>query len=123
MIGASRRQTGFLDRVLNTEGHRYRYQIYEPNDYTPRRIPLPRLELESGISRSGYFMGMRTPRSTSPVAATGSGLERAGAPVRYTEYPGVDHLAVTSKAYADPALFKWLFSQSSGRPRGSTTRR
>jgi predicted peptidase len=38
-------------------------------------------------------------------------LERAGVQVRYTEYAGVDHLAVTSKAYADTTLFKWLFAQ------------
>ena len=38
-------------------------------------------------------------------------LERAGAHVRYTEYAGVDHLGVTSKAFADTALFKWLFAQ------------
>ena len=38
-------------------------------------------------------------------------LKRAGVQVRYTEYAGVDHLLVTSKAYADTALFKWLFAQ------------
>ena len=38
-------------------------------------------------------------------------LKRFGAQVRYTEYAGVDHLLVTAKAYADTALFKWLFTQ------------
>ena len=38
-------------------------------------------------------------------------LRRAGAPVRYTEYAGADHISVTSKAYADTALFTWLFAQ------------
>jgi predicted peptidase len=38
-------------------------------------------------------------------------LERAGAQVRYTEYAGVDHLGVPAKAFADTALFKWLFAQ------------
>jgi predicted peptidase len=28
-------QTGFLDRVVSTGGHQYRYQIYVPADYTP----------------------------------------------------------------------------------------
>lgn len=38
-------------------------------------------------------------------------LERAGAQVHYTEYPGVDHTGVPSKAFADSALFKWLFAK------------
>jgi predicted peptidase len=38
-------------------------------------------------------------------------LERAGAKVHYTEYAGVDHLGVPARAFADTALFKWLFAQ------------
>ena len=249
LIGASAHaQTGFLDRVVNTDGHAYRYQIYVPNDYTPQtawpvivslhgngrqgtdgirqtgtdfaiRIrengrPFPALvvfpqaqsgtrwfypEMEALILAEvrqtirefrvdtmrlyihGYSMGgtgaFRLARhqpttfaamivvagrvedgpnytvseiaidrqrnsflgAADPFAALADGikhlpiwifhgdadttvnvaqsrqlaaaLKRAGAQVHYTEYPGVDHLAVTSKAYADTALFTWLFAQ------------
>ena len=37
-------------------------------------------------------------------------LERLGAPVRYTEYPGVLHPSWIP-AYNDPRLFQWLFDQ------------
>ncbi len=40
-----------------------------------------------------------------------SALKHAGAPVRYTEYPGVDHIAVPAKAYAEGDLFRWLLAQ------------
>ncbi len=40
-----------------------------------------------------------------------SRLEALGAEVKYTEYPGVDHNS-WDNAYADPALFPWLFSKS-----------
>ncbi|HEX7898271.1 MAG TPA: PHB depolymerase family esterase [Planctomycetota bacterium] len=38
-------------------------------------------------------------------------LKKAGGEPKYTEYPGVGHNA-WDKAYADPALFDWLFAQS-----------
>ena len=38
-------------------------------------------------------------------------LKRVGAQVRYTEYADVDHIAVTARAYADTALFTWLFAK------------
>lgn len=38
-------------------------------------------------------------------------LKAAGAPVRYTEYPGMPH-NVWDKAYAEPELFPWLLSQT-----------
>ncbi len=38
-------------------------------------------------------------------------LKELGAEVKYTEYPGVDHNS-WDNAYADPALFPWLFSKS-----------
>jgi predicted peptidase len=41
-------------------------------------------------------------------------LRRAGAPVRYTEYPGVGHNSWES-AYNDPELWRWLFAQRRGR--------
>mgnify|MGYP000869959750 CR=1 FL=1 len=37
-------------------------------------------------------------------------LQAAGAPVRYTELPGVGHDAWDA-AYRDPALWRWLFAQ------------
>jgi predicted peptidase len=37
-------------------------------------------------------------------------LESAGAPVRYTEYPGEGH-DVWDKTYRNPELFTWLFAQ------------
>ncbi len=248
-IGAgANAQTGFLDRAVNTDGHRYRYQIYVPADYTPKtawpvivslhgngrqgtdgirqtgtdfaiRIrenggPFPALvvfpqaqpgtrwfypemealivaELRQTISDfrvdttrlylQGYSMGgtgslrlalhrpntfaalvvvagrvedgpnytaaeIEIDRRANPFLAAPdpfaalaaklkhlpiwlfhgdadttvdvaqsrqlvAALERAGAQVRYTEYAGVDHLGVTSKAFADSALFKWLFAK------------
>jgi len=38
-------------------------------------------------------------------------LKRAGSEVRYSEYPGVEHNSWV-KAFAEPALMKWLFAQS-----------
>ncbi len=40
-------------------------------------------------------------------------LERAGAPVRYTEYRGVGHNS-WDRAYAEPELWEWLFTQRRG---------
>ena len=40
-----------------------------------------------------------------------SALKHAGAPVHYSEYPGVDHIAVAAKAYAEGELFRWLLAQ------------
>ncbi len=37
-------------------------------------------------------------------------LQREGAPVRYTEYRGVNH-AVWDRAYGEAALWEWLFAQ------------
>jgi predicted peptidase len=48
-----------------------------------------------------------------PVAESrdmAAALERAGAPVHYTEYPGVGHNS-WDRAYAEPALWTWLFDQ------------
>jgi predicted peptidase len=38
-------------------------------------------------------------------------LKHAGAAVRYTEYPGVDHNSAPAKAYAEADFLSWLFSQ------------
>jgi len=38
-------------------------------------------------------------------------LKEMGAPVRYTELPGADHMDAPAKSYADPELFRWLFDQ------------
>jgi predicted peptidase len=38
-------------------------------------------------------------------------LQKVGAPVRYTEYPEVDHIS-WDPAYAEPALMPWLLSHS-----------
>jgi len=38
-------------------------------------------------------------------------LKEIGAPVRYTELPGADHMDAPAKTYADPELFRWLFAQ------------
>ena len=48
-----------------------------------------------------------------PVAesrAMAEALRKAGAPVQYTEYEGVGHNS-WDPAYAEPALWKWLFEQ------------
>ena len=46
--------------------------------------------------------------------AMASALERAGAPIRYTEYPRVGHIS-WDRAYAEPELWTWLFEQRRGR--------
>ena len=51
----------------------------------------------------------RVPVSESRQLAVA--LKLAGATVRYTEYPGVDHDVVPQKASADSTLFDWLFAQ------------
>lgn len=38
-------------------------------------------------------------------------LKNVGAPVRYTEYPGVDHNVAPAKAYGEVELFQWLMAQ------------
>ena len=39
-------------------------------------------------------------------------LRRCGSRVvRFTPYPGVDHVGTWPRAYRDPALWKWLFAQ------------
>ena len=38
-------------------------------------------------------------------------LRSLGAPVRYTEFPGADHVTAPPKAYAEAGLFRWLLSQ------------
>ena len=38
-------------------------------------------------------------------------LKTMGAPVRYIEYPGVDHSGAPSKAYGEAELFQWLMAQ------------
>jgi predicted peptidase len=42
-------------------------------------------------------------------------LEKAGASVKYTEYKNKGH-GVWGLAYAEPALFPWLFSQHREQP-------
>lgn len=42
-------------------------------------------------------------------------LRRCGSKVvRFTLYPGVDHFGSWPRAYADPALWRWLFAQRRG---------
>jgi predicted peptidase len=42
-------------------------------------------------------------------------LRRCGSRlVRFTLYPGVDHFGSWPRAYADPALWRWLFAQRQG---------
>ena len=57
------------------------------------------------------FHGAKDP--TVPVNQSRSmveALEKEGAEVKYTEYPGVGHDA-WSRAFADPELPTWLFAQ------------
>lgn len=44
-------------------------------------------------------------------------LRALGSPVRYTEYPDVGHES-WNRAYAEPALFRWLLAQRRGTPSG-----
>ena len=45
-------------------------------------------------------------------------LKKAGGMPRYTEYPGVKHNS-WGKAYRDPELIEWLFSQSTSQRKSS----
>lgn len=38
-------------------------------------------------------------------------LMGTGASVRYTEFPGADHLGGAARAYSDPGLIAWLLAQ------------
>lgn len=38
-------------------------------------------------------------------------LKAVGAPVRYTEAPGVDHIGAAQLGYADPEMVNWLLTQ------------
>jgi predicted peptidase len=38
-------------------------------------------------------------------------LKACGSKVRFTLYPGVDHVESWTRAYADPGLYKWLLKQ------------
>jgi predicted peptidase len=38
-------------------------------------------------------------------------LKDAGADVKYTEYPGVNHVEALQKVYFDPALLQWMLQQ------------
>ena len=38
-------------------------------------------------------------------------LKKAGADVRYTEYPGADHVGGLQKAFAETDMVTWLFKQ------------
>src|SRR5207245_9187046 len=51
-------------------------------------------------------------RTVPPTDSRGlaEALRRAGAPVRYTEYPGVGHNSWES-AYNEPELWGWLWAQ------------
>ncbi|MBV8175076.1 MAG: prolyl oligopeptidase family serine peptidase [Verrucomicrobia bacterium] len=56
--------------------------------------------------------------STVPVECSRSMIkmiEKAGGHPRYTEYPGVGHNS-WDRAYAEPELLSWLFSQNRDRP-------
>lgn len=48
------------------------------------------------------------PASESRLLA--AAFEKAGAPARYSEYPGVGH-GSWDRAYAEPGLWEWLFAQ------------
>jgi predicted peptidase len=57
------------------------------------------------------FHGAKDP--LVPVAGSRdlvAALQRAGSPVKYTEYPDVEH-NVWTRAYVDPQLHEWLFRQ------------
>jgi predicted peptidase len=39
-------------------------------------------------------------------------LDAGGTKIRYTEYPGLDHMPAIEKGRSEPGLFEWLFAQS-----------
>lgn len=59
-----------------------------------------------------YFHGAVD--SSDPVATARSiaqVLQQYGVPLKYTEYPDANHQQTWERAYADPALWSWLFAQ------------
>jgi predicted peptidase len=38
-------------------------------------------------------------------------LDAGGTQVKYTEYPGLDHVPAIEQARTDPAFLEWLFAQ------------
>jgi hypothetical protein len=38
-------------------------------------------------------------------------LDAGGTQVKYTEYPGLDHVPAIEQARTDPAFLKWLLAQ------------
>jgi predicted peptidase len=101
-------------------------RVEDGPNYTPAEIEIdkransflaasdPFAALADGIKRMPIWVFHGDADTTVHVAQSRqlvAALTRAGAQVRYTEYAGADHINVTAKAYADTALFRWLFTQ------------
>lgn len=79
---------------------------------SPPRPDDPYMEVAKRVSHLPIWVFHGQLDSISVRAARGhvAALRTLGADVRYTEYEGVGHDAWT-RAYADPALWTWLFAQ------------
>lgn len=74
----------------------------DPYAYAAARLSSVPLWLFHGASDD------RVPVTESRLLA--AAFEKAGAPVRYTEYPGVGHNS-WDRAYHEPGLWEWLFGK------------
>jgi len=96
-----------------------------PN-YTPEQVVSDR-EANAFMTASDPFAALAARLSRTPVwVLHGSGdevvsveqsrrlvaaLKNAGAQVKYSEYPGVNHVEAAQKAYFDAAVIEWMFQQ------------
>ena len=70
--------------------------------------------LAAGLRKVPMWMFHGDADATVPVDQSRrlvAALRSLGAPVRYTEFPGADHVTAPPKAYAETDLFRWLLSQ------------
>ncbi len=74
----------------------------------------PITALASGIAKIPIWIFHGAADETLPVDQTRrlvAALEAIGAPVRYTEGSGVDHIGAAQLGYADPEMVNWLLAQ------------
>jgi predicted peptidase len=72
----TRIETGFLDRIVEVSGNRYRYQVYVPAEYTPDKAWPLIVDLHGNGAQGVDGMFQTTGRSATPIRA-----ERARYPV------------------------------------------
>lgn len=77
-------------------------------------VPDPFAALATGIKHLPIWVFHGDADERVPVEQSRqlvAALKQDNAPVRYTEYHGIDHNGAPSRAYAEAELFGWLFAQ------------